>query len=129
MLGAEGAWVGTAFLATDEAGIEDFQKQAIAEGSDGDTVVSRSITGKPARMIANKWANAWIEAGKEPLPMPYQSMVAGPVMAAVIRDKPLDVLHGFAGQGIGRINSGRPAAEGSGERCYDAANVLRGAKR
>src|SRR3546814_6516411 len=27
MLGAEGAWVGTAFLATDEAGIEDFQKQ------------------------------------------------------------------------------------------------------
>ena len=30
MLGAEGAWVGTAFLATDEAGIEDFQKQAIA---------------------------------------------------------------------------------------------------
>src|SRR3546814_16996588 len=45
MLGAEGAWVGTAFLATDEAGIEDFQKQAIAEGGDGDTVVSRSITG------------------------------------------------------------------------------------
>src|SRR3546814_20423717 len=75
MLGAEGAWVGTAFLATDEAGIEDFQKQAIAEGGDGDTVVSRSITGKPARMIANKWANAWIEAGKEPLPMPYQSTV------------------------------------------------------
>src|SRR3546814_941317 len=36
MLGAEGAWVGTAFLATDEAGIEDFQKQAIAEGGDGD---------------------------------------------------------------------------------------------
>lgn len=28
MLGAEGAWVGTAFLATEEAGIEDFQKEA-----------------------------------------------------------------------------------------------------
>ena len=27
MLGAEGAWVGTAFLATEEAGIEDFQKE------------------------------------------------------------------------------------------------------
>src|SRR3546814_10318088 len=65
MLGAEGAWVGTAFLATDEAGIEDFQKQAIAEGGDGDTVVSRSITGTPARMIANKWANAWIERSEE----------------------------------------------------------------
>src|SRR3546814_17809053 len=74
MLGAEGAWVGTAFLATDEAGIEDFQKQAIAEGGDGDTVVSRSITGKPARMIANKWANALLEDGKEPLPITYQSI-------------------------------------------------------
>src|SRR3546814_12763288 len=59
MLGAEGAWVGTAFLATDEAGNEDFQKQAIAEGGDGDTVVSRSITGKPARMIAKKEIGRW----------------------------------------------------------------------
>ena len=34
MLGAEGAWVGTAFLATHEAGIEDFQKEAIVDGGD-----------------------------------------------------------------------------------------------
>nr|WP_298169763.1 nitronate monooxygenase [Novosphingobium sp.] len=129
MLGAEGAWVGTAFLATDEAGIEDFQKQAIAEGGDGDTVVSRSITGKPARMIANKWANAWIEAGKEPLPMPYQSMVAGPVMAAAIRDKRMDVLPGFAGQGIGLIKSVRPAAEVMRDLVSDAEKALAGAKR
>ena len=37
MLGAQGAWIGTAFLATHEAGIEDFQKEAIAEGGDADT--------------------------------------------------------------------------------------------
>ena len=52
MLGAEGAWVGTAFLATEEAGIERFQKEAITESGDA-TVVSRSLTGKPARMIRN----------------------------------------------------------------------------
>src|SRR3546814_10288011 len=73
MLGALGAWVGTAFLATEEAGIERFQKEAITDGGDADTVVSRSLTGKPARMIRNKWADAWVAAGKEPLPMPYQS--------------------------------------------------------
>src|SRR3546814_4867826 len=33
MLGAEGAWVGTAFLATDEAGIEDFQEPEIGGAS------------------------------------------------------------------------------------------------
>ena len=33
MLGAEGVWVGSAFLASNEAGIQDFQKQAIVDAS------------------------------------------------------------------------------------------------
>jgi NAD(P)H-dependent flavin oxidoreductase YrpB (nitropropane dioxygenase family) len=111
MLGAEGAWIGTAFLATDEAGIEHFQKEAITESGDADTVVSRSLTGKPARMIRNKWADAWVAAGKEPLPMPYQSMVSGPVMASGIKAERKDIMPGFAGQGIGLIDAIRPAAE------------------
>jgi NAD(P)H-dependent flavin oxidoreductase YrpB (nitropropane dioxygenase family) len=129
MLGAEGAWVGTAFLATDEAGIEDFQKQAIAQGGDADTVVSRSITGKPARMIRNKWADAWVSAGKEPLPMPYQSMVSGPVLAAGIAAKRQDIMPGFAGQGIGLIHSVRPAAEVMRDLVAGAQRALAAAER
>jgi len=110
MLGALGAWVGTAFLATDEAGIERFQKEAITDGGDADTIVSRSMTGKPARMIRNKWADAWVAARKEPLPMPYQSMIAGPVMASGVKAQRKDIMPGFAGQGIGLIHSIRPAA-------------------
>lgn len=131
MLGAEGAWVGTAFLATHEAGIEDFQKEAIVEGGDADTVVSRSLTGKPARMIRNKWADAWVAAGKEPLAMPYQSMVSGPVMAAGIAAKRQDIMPGFAGQGIGLIHAVRPAADvlhdlvAGAERALAAANHFR----
>lgn len=129
MLGAEGAWVGTAFLATEEAGIEDFQKEAIVEGGDADTVVSRSITGKPARMIRNKWADAWVAAGKEPLPMPYQSMIAGPVMAAGIEAKRKDILPGFAGQGIGLIHAVRPAAAVLADLVSDAESALALASR
>ncbi len=33
MLGAEGVWVGSAFLASNEAGIHGFQKQAIVDAS------------------------------------------------------------------------------------------------
>lgn len=124
MLGAEGAWIGTAFLATEEAGIEDFQKEAIVEGGDADTVVSRSITGKPARMIRNKWAEAWVAAGKEPLPMPYQSMVSGPVMAAGIQAGRKDILPGFAGQGIGLIHAVRPAAAVMADLVADAERAL-----
>lgn len=129
MLGAEGAWVGTAFLATEEAGIEDFQKEAIVEGGDADTVVSRSITGKPARMIRNKWADAWVAAGKEPLPMPYQSMIAGPVMAAGIAARRKDILPGFAGQGIGLIHAVRPAAAVLADLVADTESALALASR
>lgn len=111
MLGAEGAWIGTAFLATEEAGIENFQKDAIVESGDGDTIVSRTVTGKPARIIRNKWSEAFAEAGLEPLPMPFQPMVAMPVLAAAAVAKRKDVAPGFAGQGMGLIHKVKPAAE------------------
>lgn len=111
MLGAEGAWIGTAFLATEEAGIEAHQKDAIVESGDADTVVSRCITGKPARVIRNKWVQAWTDAKKEPLPMPFQSMIAGPVLAAAAAARRKDIAPGFAGQGMGLIHAVRPAAE------------------
>ena len=128
MLGAQGAWVGTAFLATNEAGIELFQKEAIVEGGDADTVVSRSMTGKPARMIRNKWADAWVSAGKEPLTMPYQSMISGPVMAAGIKAERKDIVPGFAGQGIGLIHAIRPAAHVMRDLIEDAEMALASAR-
>ncbi len=111
MLGAEGAWVGTAFLATEEAGIQQFQKEVLVEYGDGDTMVSKSVTGKPARIIRNKWAQAWIDADKQPLPMPFQSMVAGPVLAAATDARRKDIAPGFAGQGMGLIKAIRPARD------------------
>ena len=111
MLGAEGAWIGTAFLATHEAGLRDFQKEALVEGNDQGTVVSRSVTGKPARMLRNKWAEAYVEAGVDPLPMPYQGMVSQQVTAAALAAERKDIWPGFAGQGLGMIHAVRPAAD------------------
>lgn len=111
MLGAQGVWIGSAFLAAEEANIFDFQKQAIVEATEEGTTVSRSVTGKPARIIRSKWTDYWAREGREPLPMPYQGMVAGPVMAAANRQHRGDVNPGFAGQGIGMIKRVRPARE------------------
>jgi len=111
MLGAQGAWVGSAFLATDEAGILDFQKQALVEGGDESTTVSRCVTGKPARIIRSRWTQAWEASGLEALPMPFQPMVAMPVLAAAAVAKRKDIAPGFAGQGLGMIKAVRPAAD------------------
>ncbi|MDN3565691.1 NAD(P)H-dependent flavin oxidoreductase [Paeniroseomonas aquatica] len=111
MLGAEGAWIGTAFLATDESGISPAQKQALVEGLDEGTTVSRSVTGKPARMVRNRWAAAYAEAGLEPLPMPFQGAVSTAVTVAGMAAGRAEIWGGFAGQGLGMIHGIRPAAE------------------
>ncbi len=111
MLGAAGAWIGSAFLATHEANITDYQKQAIIDSNEENTTVSRCVTGKPARLIRTKWTQAWAESGLEALPMPFQSIVSGPVLASGMVSRRADIVAGFAGQGIGMIRSIRPAAE------------------
>jgi nitronate monooxygenase len=125
MLGAEGVWVGSAFLASKEAGILEFQKQAIVDAGEDSTVVSRSVTGKPARIIRSRWTDYWEREHRDPLPMPFQGMVAGPVMAAANRDRRADVNPGFAGQGIGMIRAIRPAAEIFKELVWGAEQALK----
>ncbi|MEM7097411.1 MAG: nitronate monooxygenase [Pseudomonadota bacterium] len=124
MLGAEGVWIGSAFLASQEANIFDFQKAAIVDATEEGTSVSRTVTGKPARIIRSKWTDHWARQEVEPLPMPYQGMVSGPVMAAANRDGRGDINPGFAGQGIGMIKAVRPAAEIFNELVYSAEHAL-----
>jgi NAD(P)H-dependent flavin oxidoreductase YrpB (nitropropane dioxygenase family) len=129
MLGAEGAWVGSAFLATNEAGIFEFQKKAIVAATEESTVVSRALTGKPARMIRSKWTDALAASGLEPLPMPFQGAVSGPIQAAAFAAERGDIAPGFAGQGIGMITAIRPAADVLAELVAGAERALRGAGR
>ena len=129
MLGADGAWIGSAFLATHEAGIFEFQKKAIVAATEEGTVVSRALTGKPARMIRSKWTDALAASGLEPLPMPFQGAVSGPIQMAAFAAQRADIAPGFAGQGIGMITSIRPAAEVLRDLVAGAESALRGAGR
>ncbi len=124
MLGAEGVWLGTAFLATHEAGIEDFQKEALVESSEEGTTISRSVTGKPTRVIRNAWASAWEETDLEPLPMPFQSIISTPVVDAATRQGRKDIVPGFSGQGVGMVEQIRPAGEVLRELAKSADEVL-----
>lgn len=123
-LGAQGVWCGSAFLATDEAGLTPAQKQAVVDHGDRDTVVSRTRTGKPARMIKNAWVEAFEASGLEPLPMPLQGLLAYGVMAAADAAGRADVNPGFAGQGIGLVHGVRPAADVLHEMVETAADLL-----
>jgi len=103
-LGACGIWVGTRFVATQEAFGHLNYKNKIVEGNDEGTVVSKAFTGKPCRVIRNKYADDWLGREDEIKPFPFQLMVDGYKMeAATVRG---DTEIGFmaAGQISGLIH-------------------------
>lgn len=126
MLGAVGVWVGTRFLATVEANIPDYQKQTLLRATDRDTMVSRSATGKPARIIRGKWAELYERGELQALPMPLQSIVSTPVMASAIANQRDDVFAGFAGQGVGLIHDLPPASSVFARLVQEATELLDG---
>ena len=92
--------------------VEKTDKVFVVEASEEGTIVSRSVTGKPARIIKSKWTQLWEESEHEPLPMPYQTQISRPALvSANLAGRSQDINPGFAGQGIGMVKAVRPAAE------------------
>src|SRR5205823_13659784 len=58
-LGAEGVWCGSVWLTTEEAETQPAVKQKFLAATSRDTVRSRSLTGKPARMLRSAWTDEW----------------------------------------------------------------------
>jgi NAD(P)H-dependent flavin oxidoreductase YrpB (nitropropane dioxygenase family) len=82
-LGAQGVWTGSLWLTVKEAECPPAQMEAYLAAQSGDTVRSRSFTGKPCRMLKNDWTEAWdAEDTPDPLGMPLQNMVS---MDAIVR--------------------------------------------
>lgn len=122
VFGCQAVWVGTRFLASNEAAIPQWKKEAIVAATEESTVRSRSYTGKPARMIKNAWTEQWEKGGVEPLPMPLQGALINPLLNAV-SNRP-DVQANAAGQGIGLIQDIKPAAEIVADMMRDAERAL-----
>ncbi len=71
-LGADGAWIGTRFIATPEARAVPGFKERIIESREDETVISRAYTGKTMRVLRNE-TTAHYDAHPEQLrPFPDQ---------------------------------------------------------
>jgi NAD(P)H-dependent flavin oxidoreductase YrpB (nitropropane dioxygenase family) len=101
-------WTGSIWLTVEEAEGAPAQIQQLLDAGSRDTVRSRSFTGKPARMLRNRWTEAWEKPeNPDPLPMPLQYMVSGDCVARSRRyaDKAGDVMFNPVGQVVGQMNS------------------------
>jgi NAD(P)H-dependent flavin oxidoreductase YrpB (nitropropane dioxygenase family) len=87
-------------------------REALLAATSSDTVRSRIYSGKPARLLKNRWTRAWDEPGApEPLPMPLQNLLVSEAHQRLMRSGKPDVVPMPVGQIVGRMNEVRPVAD------------------
>ncbi|MEO1959705.1 MAG: nitronate monooxygenase, partial [Paracoccus sp. (in: a-proteobacteria)] len=74
-LGASGVQMGTAFLACPEMQMHPLHRELLLKTLGEETQVTRSISGRPARAIVNRYITEMSESGAEPLAFPLQYSV------------------------------------------------------
>lgn len=113
-MGAQGVWSGSQWLTVEEADVTPTQLDVYLHATSHDTVRSRSVTGKPCRMLRNDWTDAWeIAENPDPLPFPLQLMLTMDMVRRGSRypDVARDVNFNPAGQVIGMLNKPERAAD------------------
>ena len=111
MLGAQGAWIGTRFIATPEATAHANHKRRILDVDEDGTVISRCYTGKTSRVLKNEFTERWKGRDAELLPMPWQRMQVESLVAPAKAAGLMDVANFPTGQGAGAIRDLLPARE------------------
>ena len=73
-LGAQGVWMGTRFIASEEAHAANMYKQAVVGADDTDTTRTRCYSGKPMRCRTNDYINDWEQRPQDIKPFPHQAI-------------------------------------------------------
>ncbi len=144
MLGADGVWMGTRFVASEEATVDSSYKERIINASETDTLMSSKVFNKgwevTARALRNSTIEKWEAAGS---PEVGQRPGEGEVIAKGVDGEPveryssvapysgvtgdLEGLSNWAGQGVGLVTRVQPAADIVREITEEAIQVLKNA--
>jgi NAD(P)H-dependent flavin oxidoreductase YrpB (nitropropane dioxygenase family) len=117
-LGASGIWTGSVWLTVREADVSPLVKEKLFAARSKDAVRSRSLSGKPARLLRTAWTEAW-ERDDCPgtLPMPLQYMACAEaqtrISVAARREgaKARELMGMPVGQVVGRLTHEQSSAE------------------
>ena len=112
--GAQGIWMGTRFIASEEARASAEYKNQIVESGSADTAITRCYSGKPMRVITNPYVEDWARRPDEIQPFPQQMIASsqeGLLGFAFNNSTDVERTCMPAGQGIGGIHSVLPVAD------------------
>ena len=128
-LGADAVWIGTRFIATPEARAVNGYKEALVSSREDDTVISRSYTGKPCRVVRNEWTNHYEQNPQEIKTFPQQAIASSQANVNHLgypSGTQVDTSREFypAGQGAGAVNSLIPAGDLVNDIVAQAEKIL-----
>ena len=85
-LGAQGVWTGSVWLTVRESDTSPLVKEKLLAARSKDAQRSRSLSGKPARLLRTAWTEAWErEDCPGTLPMPLQYMACSEAQRRIQR--------------------------------------------
>lgn len=109
-LGAQGVQLGTRFLVARESGATKSYRERLLAASDADTHLTRVYSGRPARVLHNRFSDEFEREGPEPLAWPLQTLAAGDIYAAALSRDDADYYPLYAGQGARLLKDTQDAA-------------------
>ena len=110
-MGAQGVWMGTAWLLSEEhqAHMHPVNTRKLIEAGSGDTVITRSESGKTFRQVRSAWSQEWeAQDAPAPLQMPYQDVLVGDLLGAIEEHDIEPLIHSGAGQSVAYFNEVKP---------------------
>ena len=126
-MGAQGVWMGTAWLLSEEhqGHMHPVNRDKLIAAGSGDTVITRSESGKTFRQVRSGWSQAWeAQEAPSPLKMPYQDVLVGDLLGAIEEHDIEPLIHSGAGQSVGYFNSVKPVQQIMDELVGEATEVL-----
>lgn len=126
-LGAQGVWLGTAFLLTEENAphLSAGQIESLTRSRATDTVITRSESGKTFRQTRSAWSDEWAaKDAPEPLSHPLHDVLVGDLLGAIKEHDVKPLSHSGAGQGVGWFDRVRPVRDVVEELNRDAVQTI-----
>jgi NAD(P)H-dependent flavin oxidoreductase YrpB (nitropropane dioxygenase family) len=111
MWGASGVWVGTRFIACEEAGSSPGHRKRVLAAKSIDTTRTIAFTGRPCRVMKTPYVKSWMERPEEVKALTEQGVI--PFARDVQEDRamPSEFFPALMGQAAGAITSINTAAE------------------
>jgi nitronate monooxygenase len=125
-LGAQGAQIGTRFVATREAMVADFRKKAVLEAESEETAITDVVSGLWSRYIRNAYIAEYEKTGAPVLPVHAQSRFAQDIFDEAARRQDAAWLPLATGQSAGLVRDIPGAADVVHAIVAEAERVIAG---